>query len=322
MSLLGTLNRRFHLRYRLEYLLGVFFIYGIRALSPRFAWRSARSLARLFYRLGLRRKTMLANLKVAFPELSDREREDLARRCWEHFASVLVDVVFQRRMLSPRNVLKKIRFVEWAQEYMELFGVAGLRRRAHHVLFMTAHLGNWELGSGLFGLLGVNVVPVYRSLRNPWMDKLLRSIRLDVQGGVIERRGAVQVMLETLESGGNVGFLFDQEAVHGIYVPFFGQNACTHKTPAVLARDHTVKIFFGCVIREGDGLDYEARGKLLDLTIRTEDKHKDLYDITKNLMERLEAEIRRRPEQYFWMHRRWKRTGVHGKEYVPEKARR
>lgn len=322
MNLWRRLNHRLLLRYRLEYLVTLAFVYGVRALSPRVAWLVARSMGRLLFRLGLRRKTVLTNLEVAFPDLSADERREMAVRVYEHFASMIMDVLLQTRMLRKANVLERIRLTGWARAYMDEHGKEGLRRRAHRVLFLTAHLGNWELASGFFSLLGVQISPVYRAMRNPFIDRLFRKVRLDSQYEVIERRGAVQSMMERFAQGGNIGFLFDQEALHGIYVPFFGVPACTHKTPAVLARDHDVKIFLGVVVREGDFLHYEARGELLDMSsFKTDDRQQDLERITADLMRRLEAEIRTYPDQYFWVHRRWKRVGVHGVEHVPEKKR-
>jgi len=172
----------------------------------------------------------------------------------------------------------------------------------------------------VFGLIGIETVPVFREMRNPYVDKLLRKIRLAQADRVIERRGAVQAMLDHFETGGNIGFLFDQEAIHGPYIPFFGVPACTHKTPAVLARDHGVRIFFGAVVRRGDFLEYQARGQMLEFE-STDDKQADIERITRDLVRRLEDEIRLRPEQYFWMHRRWKRSGVHGRQYLPEKMK-
>ncbi|MHC4547585.1 MAG: lysophospholipid acyltransferase family protein [Planctomycetota bacterium] len=322
MSLWRRLNRRFLIRYRIEYAIALTFVYGVRALSPRVAWQLARWIGRSLYRFGLRRRAVLANLAVAFPELGETEREELGRRASEHICAMIMDVLMQTRMVRQGNVLERIRLTGWARAYMDEHGQEGLRRRAHRVLFLTAHLGNWELASGFFSLLGVKISPVYRAMRNPFVDRLFRNIRLDSQYEVIERRGAVQVMLDRFEQGGNIGFLFDQEAVHGIYVPFFGVPACTHKTPAVLARDYGVKIFLGVVVREGDFLHYEARGELLDMSsYRTDDREHDLEEITAELMRRLEAEIRRNPDQYFWVHRRWKRVGVHGEEHIPEKKR-
>jgi len=91
-------------------------------------------------------------------------------------------------------------------------------------------------------------------------------------------------------------------------VPFLGVPSHTHKTPALLARDHGVKILFGVMIRRGDFLHYEVRGELLDLSRQTDDRDADLKSITADLMRRLEDEVRDNPEQYLWFHRRWKRS--------------
>jgi KDO2-lipid IV(A) lauroyltransferase len=228
--------------------------------------------------------------------------------------SVIVDVLFEQRMVTRRNVLRKVHLTGWAKDYIDRHGLAGFRERARRILFLTAHLGNWEFASGVFGLMGVEIVPVFRAIRNPFVNRLVRGLRLVQHDKLIERRGAVPVMVDHLEKGGNIGMLFDQEAVHGIPVPFFGLPARTHKSPAILARDHDVRIFFGVMVREGDFLRYEGRGELLDLSRRSDDRIRDIEAITAALMKRLEDEIRRSPEQYLWLHRRWKRAGIHGEE--------
>ena len=312
MNWFTRLNRRYLIRYRIEYVLALLLFQLLRSMSPQFAWRLARGIGALLFRMGLRRKTLLTNLAIAFPDLSDKEREDLARRSVEHFCSMVVDVLFQRRMVRRSNFYQRFDITGWARDYLKRHGEEGLRERSHGVLFVTAHLGNWELASGFFSMLGVSIAPVYRSPQNPFIDKLVRKIRLDSQYETIEKRGAVRTMIDHLEAGGNIGFLFDQEAGHGLYVPFFGKPACTHKTPAVLARNYGIRVMFGVVVRRGDFFKYEARGELLDLQRESGNADADLTAITRDLMARLEDDIRDVPEQYFWMHRRWKRSGVHG----------
>lgn len=321
MTVLARLNRRFLLRYRAEYVVALAVVFGVRALSPSVAWAGARSLGRLLWRLGVRRETVRRNLAVAFPSLPPEERDAIGRRATEHFCQVAVDTLLQRRMVSRRNLFRRFRLAAWMRDFVAKHGVAGLREQTRGVLLLTAHLGNWELGAGLFTLLGVPVSAVFRTPRNPFLAKLLRRIRLDSGAEFVERRGAIPVMLERLAAGGNVGFLFDQEAVHGLYVPFFGLEACTHKTPAVLARDYDVPIFFGTMRRLGDFLRYEAMGEMVGPFPKTEDRAKDVADIMAELTRRLEARIRETPDQYLWMHRRWKRVGVHGEAHVPEGRR-
>jgi KDO2-lipid IV(A) lauroyltransferase len=314
LKLLARLNRRFLIRYRIEYVIALLLVHAVRALSPSFAWEGARALGTLAYKLGLRRRAVLTNLAVAFPDLPEAERERICHACYRHFFSVAVDVLLEQRMIRPSNLFRKVNFTGWTKEYFDRHGMDGFKERAHRVLFLTAHLGNWELAAGAFGVMGVRIVPIFRAIRNPYVNRLVRNLRLVAHDMLIERRGAVPVMVEHLDKGGNIGMLFDQEAVHGMAVPFFGLPARTHKTPAILARDHGVKIFLGVMIRRGDFLNYEGRGELLDLSRQTGDRIGDLREITTELMRRLEEHIRRDPEQYLWMHRRWKRTGIHDEE--------
>ncbi|MDH3591665.1 MAG: hypothetical protein OER88_07295, partial [Planctomycetota bacterium] len=206
------LNQRFLIRYRIEYLVAVIAVHVVRAISPDLAWRGARDLGSLLWRGGMRRKVMRANLAIAFPEKTEAQRDEIGEKTMQHFCCMAVDIFLQTRMLTRGNILKKFTFRGWTQDYMNEHGVAGFRRRATRVLFLTAHLGNWELASGFFSLLNIRIDPVFRPPRNPYMADFIRKIRLDVQSTFIEKRGAVNAMMETLEEGGNVGFLFDQEA--------------------------------------------------------------------------------------------------------------
>jgi len=312
-----TLNRRFYLRYRMEYVLALALLHCTRAMSPRFAWGCARLLGSLLFFLGVRRRVALANLAIAFPGRSEEERRAIAHRSLQHFCSMTVDLILQNRMLTARNIDEHFLVTGWAKEHLECHGIDELRRRATKLLFVTAHVGNWELASGYFSLLGVPIAPVYRSPQNPYLERLVRSLRLERVYDMIERRGAVQEMLRRLDRGENIGILFDQEALYGLYVPFFGRLACTHKTPAVLARDYGIRVFWGTMIRRGDYLQYEGRGDLLAYPDQSDDKEADLCRIIADLNARLEAVIRENPEQYFWMHRRWKRSGVHSGEKGP-----
>ncbi|MFQ5844538.1 MAG: lysophospholipid acyltransferase family protein [Planctomycetota bacterium] len=308
MSWLRKLNRRYLLRYRLEYALVLLCAYAVRSLSPAFAWRTARTGARLLFRLGMRRRVLLANLEVAFPGWTEEQRRRLARRSLEHFASMVVDVVFQRRMVSRRRLDRNFVLTGWVKEYMDHYGPEGYRRRSQRILYCTPHLGNWELASSFFSLFGIRVAPVYRGTNNPFLDRLIRRLRLDQRFDVIERRGAVQEMLERFDRGENVGILCDQSALRGIYVPFFGVETCTHKTPAVLVRDHGVDIVFGVFFRRGDFLRYELRARKLEFDPPTDDRQADLTRILTGLLRLVEEQVRQEPEQYFWLHHRFKRS--------------
>ena len=321
MKLYRYLNRRFLLRYRIEYLFSLLVVGALRSLSPSLAWRAMRALGRFLWRKGYRRDIVLRNLSVAFPEKSDAWRDETGRRCYEHFSSMIVDVLLQRRMLNHGNIDKRVALKGEALRVVREHGVAGWRQRSTGVIFLTGHIGNWELNCGVFDLLGIPIAPIFRGPQNPWLAEMIKGIRLNSQGKFIERRGAVSAMVDHLGTGGNIGFLFDQEAIHGMPVPFFGKVAPTHKTPAVLTLDHRFPIVFGVCVRRGDFLSYELEGIRLDPPEPTGDVQADRLRVMSDLSRRLEEAIRRDPEQYLWGHRRWKRVGLHGEDLVPEKKR-
>jgi len=314
-----NLNRRMQLRYRFEYAVAVILIYTVRAMSPSMAWRAARRLGRFTFRVGLRRGTIMSNLRIAFPDESEQWRRQVGFRTWEHFLSLAVDIILQRRMLHRSNVLEKITISGWGGDFIREHGVEALSKEVHGCVFCGGHFGNWELATGMFKLLGVRIVPIFRAPSNPFIADLVRRVRLDSQTRLLERRGAVRGMIDTLEAGGNVGFLFDQEAASGMPIPLFGVEAPTHKTPAVLFRDVGAPLFFGSMIRRGDFFDYEARGALLTDPPKTDDRYEDVKQIMTDLNRRLEERIRENPEQYFWLHRRWKKLGIHAPRPKKEK---
>ncbi|MGH7162089.1 MAG: hypothetical protein ACREID_01290, partial [Planctomycetota bacterium] len=114
MSLLAALNRRFLLRYRLEYAVALLVIYGVRSMSPEFAWGGARVLGKVLFLLGVRRKTALHNLALAFPEMPSGARKALARRTLQHFCQMAVDILLQRRMLGRHNFYRRFTITGWA----------------------------------------------------------------------------------------------------------------------------------------------------------------------------------------------------------------
>ena len=220
----SRLNRRYLLRYRLEsYVLrGLYYL--ICAAGPEMCWHCARHVARFVWRMGIRRTTVMTNLRIAFPEKGDAELAEIGRKSFEHFAAVCVDIVLARRLVSRSNFERRINVTGWARRYLDEHGERALRERARGIVFITGHFGNWELSSGIFSMLGVHVAPVYRMPQNPFIAKFLKQIRLDRHTKFIERRGAVNEMLRHLDGGGNVGFLFDQEAIWGMPINFFGKH--------------------------------------------------------------------------------------------------
>ncbi|CAN5873961.1 hypothetical protein BH23PLA1_BH23PLA1_31710 [soil metagenome] len=179
--------------------------------------------------------------------------------------------------------------------------------RGGPIILLTGHFGNWEMAGYLFGVFGFPSSSVARTLDNPYLERFLRSFRMRTGQKLIPKKGGYEEMLQVLEGGGVLSFLADQDAgQRGLYVDFFGRPASTHKAIALLAIEHNAPIVVGFARRIGPGFRYEVGCEEIiepgDLTGTAE----DVRLMTQRYTSALERVIRRDPEQYLWLHRRWK----------------
>jgi KDO2-lipid IV(A) lauroyltransferase len=159
----------------------------------------------------------------------------------------------------------------------------------------------------LFGVFGFPPNSVARTLDNPHLDRFLRSFREKTGQKLIPKKGGYEDMLAVLRNGGVLSFLADQDAgERGMFVDFFGRPASTHTAIALLAIEHQAPVVVGYARRVGDGFHYEVG---CDAVIEPEEwtgTAEDARLLTQRYTTALETIIRRDPEQYLWLHRRWK----------------
>ena len=250
----------------------------------------------LWWVLPGRRAMALDNLQRSFGgERSPAEIRRLARRSFQHIGMNLVEVC--RYFLRPTHVmLSRVR--------ME--GREHLQAAASHgrgVLILTAHFGNWELLAAAHGLSGLPLSIVTRPLDHPLLDDLAARFRCRSGAELIVKRQAVREVLTALKRQRMVGILLDQNATRaeGVFVPFFGFPASTSKGLALLALRTGAPVVPVFLRREPDG------GHCMDVGAALpppEDGQVSTYTSTFNRV--LEATIRRAPEQWLWMHDRWR----------------
>ena len=273
---------------------------GVGWLPPRPAACLGRRLGDVgFLLLGDRRRAALRNLAIAFPELSEIERRRLCRRSFEHLGLMAVELCFALSRPLER-VLERIR-VE---------GLGHLRaamERHGRVLVLTAHLGNWELLAVAHRLTGLPLTIVVRPLDAPPLDALAGRLRIKAGVELVAKRGALRAVLSALGRGRMVGLLLDQNASRreGVFVPFFGHPASTSKGLALLAtrtRAAVVPIF---AHREAGGRHLVAIHPALEVP-GTPERARAIIELTMRCNAAIEAAIRRTPEQWLWIHRRWR----------------
>jgi KDO2-lipid IV(A) lauroyltransferase len=266
--------------------------------------RLADGAGLLWYRLDARRRHRAAeNLRVATRGgLAVAERDALVRAAFRQLMRVPLEAfVHGRYVPTARALLGRSRFVgDWARLDRE-------NRAGHGGIILAGHLGSWEVAAAALRWLPTPARVVVRPIDHPAVDRWAARTR----GGaarLIRKRGAVREMTRTLEGGGWVGVLADQNAGrHGRFLPFFGLEASTAPAPFVLAARHRVPVYVGAAIRRpAPPFTYEMR------LARLEDPPPDLEERAAGdrllaaylaVLERWIADV---PEQYNWLHRRWK----------------
>jgi KDO2-lipid IV(A) lauroyltransferase len=210
--------------------------------------------------------------------------------------------------LAPRrlNTNTRKRFMSWAdpRQRAQLFDWLTSDRP---VLLVSGHFGNWEMASYSLGLAEITSYAIARRLDNRFVDEFLSSFRKKTGQQLLDKNGDLDRIEEVLAGGGNLAVLADQDAgPRGVFVDFFGQPASTHKAIALLALKHSAIILVTGARRVGQDMRYRI---MMEDVILPEDyarRPDAVWAITQRFTSALERMIRSAPEQYFWLHRRWK----------------
>ena len=266
-------------------------------LLPWTAAQAAGSaLGRLGWHLSRRdRRRILDHLALAFPELAAAERERLGRSSYRHLGIVAGEFLWLLRR-SCRYLAPHVRVEGWEV-------VEGLRARGRPILFVTGHCGNWELLGAAANCRGADVTYVARALDELPLQRFLAAFRSRFAGRTIERggAGAAREMLQALRRRGGLAILIDQDTrVEGVWVPFFGRPAFTPVGAARLALKRDVAVVPVFDERLPDGSHLAHFEPPLELP-------GDEVEATAMMTRAIEAQVRRVPEQWVWMHRRWRR---------------
>lgn len=299
-------ERRPTLLHRAEYVA----LRGFAALVQLLGLRAGYVLARCFgsgVHLVDRRHREIArvNLRERFRDaagspLTEPEVRRIARDSFRHLVACAVEIIHLPREARRRGMRAIVNVT--GREHLEAALAAG-----NGVILATAHMGNWEVMGAMCRDIGVSFTTVYRPLDNPLLDRWIRETRAAAGQEMVPKWGALRPMLKALRKGGMVVLLVDQDARgHGVFAPFFGAPASTIPTPAELALRTGATLLTGTSVRVGPGFRYNGAVDPPVEVRETTDHAADLARITADINARIEAAIRRAPEQWLWSHRRWK----------------
>jgi Kdo2-lipid IVA lauroyltransferase/acyltransferase len=289
------------MRRRLEFAL-VWTLVKLLGLPPR---RAARALGALVGRLALLltprlRRTGDLNLRLAFPEKTAAERRQILRKLYRNLGWLLAEFC-QMPRYSPEQAQGFIRY-EGLEHYL------AARDQGKGVLILTGHLGAWELSSFYHSLMGYPMSIVIRRLDNPLVDNLVNQIRCLHGNQVLHKDDFARGLLGAMRRGETVGILMDTNMTppQGAFVDFFGHAACTGSGLARVALKTGAKVLPGFLLWDEATLQYVLRfGAALDLPV-SDDAEADALAHTAFFTRVIEDYVRQYPDQWLWVHRRWK----------------
>lgn len=282
-----------------EYALVRLLLAFVRYLPDRTVHAMGTALGLAFYALDRsHRRIALRNLATAFPARPAAERRTIAREAFKHFGR-LPFALLKFSTLAPAQMLERVDVD--GEERGRLAYAQG-----KGVLFVTGHFGYWEIQALVHGARVEPIAVLARALDNPRLNQLLEKIRGRTGNSVIYRRGAIRRVMRTLEAGKGVAVLIDQHIMgrDAIYVDFFSRPAATTSAVAALALRTGAPVIPVFALPGPGGrlrLIYEH-----PVTPPRPDAPDAIRDFTQRCTDVLEMYVRRNPELWLWMHRRWR----------------
>jgi Kdo2-lipid IVA lauroyltransferase/acyltransferase len=301
MSRPKTITFRQKLAWRLQYVALRLVEAAMQCFSIDTNLKTARLAGRLLYRLDRRhRECALANLRASFPELGPKELDRLARRSCEHLVMVGAEVLCLPRLMSFNRFLDHLDL----SQCLDAFHYVAEHRPS---LLVTGHFGNWEMVGFSISAMGFPPTSIARPLDNPYLNEHILRLRERTGQKILFKEGMTEEALGELRRGRPLGLIADQDAGRrGFFVPFFGRKASAYKSIAYLALEENARIFVGGAFRTGDRFHYKL---VVTDVIDPADYPKGLdgaMAITERYTAGIEKIVRMAPDQYLWVHRRWK----------------
>jgi KDO2-lipid IV(A) lauroyltransferase len=288
-------------RQTFEFVIAWLFIHALRLLPRSLARAAGVLIAGVAYHLlGRLRRVGERNLELAFPHLPPAERTHILRLEYRNLGWLLAEFC-QMSTYTPAFASRFIRY-----QGLENYLVA--RDRGKGVLVLTGHLGAWELSSFYHSLAGYPMGMVIRRLDNPLVDALVNRIRCLHGNRVLHKDDFARGLLAAMRAGDTVGILMDTNMTppQGLFVPFFGIQACTASGLARVALKTGAAVLPGFLLWEESERRYVLHFDPQIALTSTGDSEADAQENTARFNAVLEDAIRRYPSQWLWMHRRWK----------------
>lgn len=273
---------------------------AFRAIPTRMRKAFFKAMMILFYHVSEKnRLVVLHNLTLAFPEKDMSELKEIARGCYRHLGIVAAEF-FDILSMKRDNLSRWVEF-----EGLENYEKAHAKNKG--IIFFTGHFGNWEFLPAVFAILYQPIHIVYRAMDDPLMREMVDRVRGNFGTRLVPKGGAARKLIRLLARNQCVGILVDQNTAwqEGVFVNFFGKPACTTTGLAAIALQTGAPVLPGFTCRMKNGKYRFIVGEEVPIT-QTGNYARDILENTQRVTRVVEDMIREAPEQWFWLHQRWK----------------
>lgn len=255
----------------------------------------------VFHVIPVRKELVLSNLRHAFPEKSEDEIKMIALKNYQNIFATFFELFWIQRM-SQKHMRKIVRIPDTAV-------IDELLKRGKGLIMLSGHISNWEMIAISVGLIsGHSLHAIVKKQHNPFMDRLMNGIRTKFGNVVVDMDRAPREIIKSLRDHGVVAILADQSGPEeGLFIDFFGRPASTHVGPAVFALRTQSPILMTYAVRNDDGT-YDVTFEEVDTADLQGTDDDKIRTISERHVRLLENFVRKHPDQWLWMHKRWKHT--------------
>lgn len=296
-----VIRRRGRLRTYVEFAVAWLILKGVGLLPRRVAIKGGQVVGAIAHAVlpHLRRHAEI-NLRLAFPELNEVERQRIKRGTFRNLGRLLGEVS-QFPKLNRENIESIVQY-SGLENYLEA------QASGRGVILLTGHIGAWELSVFAHSIYGHPMSFLARRVDNPLVERLAETNRTRFGNRSIDKKNSVREVMKTLKSGGVVGILADLNSSReeGVFVDFFGIPACTTAGVATLALRTGAVVVPGYIVWDEAAKIHRLHFEPAIETVSTGNRDEDVLTNTARYTRAIESIVRRYPNQWLWIHRRWR----------------
>ncbi|MBI2427264.1 MAG: lysophospholipid acyltransferase family protein [Ignavibacteriales bacterium] len=263
----------------------------------------------IFHVIPIRKELVLSNLRHAFPEKSEQEIRSTALKNFQNIFETFFETFWIQRM-TEKHLRSIVRIPE-------LKTIDEILKRGKGLVMLSGHISNWEMMALVVGLMSDHPLQIIvKKQHNPSVDRLMNRLRTKFNNTVVDMDHAPREILKRLREHGVIAMLADQSGPEeGLFIDYFGRPTSTHVGPAVFALRTQAPVLMTYGVRNTDGT-FDVSFEEVDTSDLTGTDDEKIRTITERHVNLLEKFVRRYPDQWLWMHKRWKHTD----KYLQRKA--